>query len=109
MTLRVYSQGQVWAGIRLYAREQLPALVSAMAEYQSDPQKDPEANMMIQAPATANEIGAVLNFIHGKGEEEPAAFQPFSHIPFTTNTIRLQTLENFIAEQLMVDTNVIPR
>lgn len=110
MTLKAYPQGPVWAGYRLYAREHLPALVSAMAEYQASPAKDPEANMMIQAPATYNpDIGGVLNFIHGLGEKDSKAFAPFSDIPFTVDTIRERTLEDFIADQLMVDPKQIPR
>ena len=109
MTLKVYPQSPVWAGIRLYTREQLPALVSAMAEYQASSHKDPDANLMIQAPVTFNEIGGVLNFIHGKGKVEPEAFRPFSNIPFTTDTIQLQTFAEFITSQIMVDTNVVPR
>lgn len=109
-TLQTFPQGFVWAGIRYYNRDQLPALLSAMAEYQARPDKDPEANMMIQNPVTDNaEIGAVLNFIYGKPEKEPDAFEPFANIPYMEDTMGIRTLEDFMANQIMVDPADIPR
>ncbi|KAK8063022.1 FAD-binding oxidoreductase [Apiospora hydei] len=57
MVLRTYPIRQVWAGVKGYAVEQIPALFDALLEYQSTPNKDPYANLMIQGFATNASLG----------------------------------------------------
>ena len=98
-TLNTYPINQVWGGIKVYAAEQLPALFSAMVEYQSAPKKDLYANLMMQAFPTNNSIGAVLNMVYLKPEISPAAFSSFYHIPTTGDTTKIQRLSQMIGGQ----------
>ena len=90
---------QVWGGIKIYAIEELPALFSAMIEYQSNPDKDPYANLMMQAFPTNTSVGAVLNMVYLKPEVSPPAFGPFYHIPTTGDTTKIQSLSQMIGGQ----------
>ena len=72
-----------------------------MAEYQSNPNKDPYANLMMQAFVTNASVGALLNMIYLKPEPSPTAFSPFYHIPTTNDNTKLQTLTQMISGQLV--------
>ncbi|MCJ1261071.1 hypothetical protein MMC22_000935 [Lobaria immixta] len=98
-TLSTYPIHQVWGGIKTYSLQQLPALFSSMLEYQSNPKKDPYANLMMQAFTTNASIGAVLNMVYLKPEISPPAFAPFYSIPTTGDTTKLQTLTQMMSGQ----------
>ena len=104
--LSTYPIHEVWGGAKLYSMDQLPTLYAAMAEYQAAPNKDPYANVMLQAFTTNASIGAVLNMVYLKPEESPAAFSPFYSIPTTGDTVKIQTLTAMLSGLYVPD---IPR
>ena len=98
-TLSTYPISQVWGGIKTYSLEQLPALFASMYQYQSNPNKDPYANLMFQAFTTNETVGGVLNMVYLKPEVSPPAFAPFYSIPTTEDTTKLQTLTQMMGGQ----------
>lgn len=80
----------------MYSLDALPALFDAMYEYQSVTNKDPYANIMLQAFPTNATIGAILNIVYLKGEEEPEAFAPFRNITPLADMTKLQTLTELL-------------
>ncbi|KAL8695587.1 MAG: hypothetical protein Q9224_003320 [Gallowayella concinna] len=72
-----------------------------MIEYQSNPNKDPYANLILQAFTTNNSVGAFMNMVYLKPEVAPLAFRPFYSIPTVIDTTRIQTLTQFISGQLV--------
>ncbi|KAI9784387.1 MAG: hypothetical protein M1816_000858 [Peltula sp. TS41687] len=96
-TLSTYPIHQVWGGIKSYSFKELPALFSAMHEYQSNPKKDPYANLMMQAFPTNASFGVLLNMVYLKPEESPPAFDPFYVIPTTADTTKIQTLTEMMS------------
>lgn len=70
----------------------MPALFDAMYQYQSVENKDPYANIMLQAFPTNATIGAIVNIVYLKPEEEPEAFAPFRNITPLADLTKLQTL-----------------
>ncbi len=92
----------MWGGVKLYASEQLPALFNALAEYQSNPNKDLYANLMLQPFATNHtDMGAMLNMVYLKPEVSPPAFQPFYGIPTLDDRTKLQTITEMINGQIV--------
>jgi len=96
----------VWGGFKFYSPDQLPALYAAMADYQAAPNKDPYANIMLQAFTTNATDGAVLDIVYLKPEANPAAFAPFYSIPTTSDTTQIQTFTEMMGAQFVPD---IPR
>ena len=70
-----------------------------MYQYQSNPNKDPYANLMFQAFTTNETVGGVLNMVYLKPEVSPPAFAPFYSIPTTGDTTKLQTLTQMMGGQ----------
>ena len=98
-TMSTYPINHVWGGIKTYSLDHLPALFNAALEYQSNPNKDPYANFMLQAFTTNASVGAVLNMVYLKPEVAPPAFDPFYSIPTTGDTTKLQTLTQMMGGQ----------
>ncbi|KAK8008142.1 FAD-binding oxidoreductase [Apiospora marii] len=98
-TMSTYPISTVWAGIKAYTLDDLPALFDAMLEYQSQPVKDPYANLMMQGFMSNATVGVVLNLVYLKPEESPAAFAPFYHINTTSDSTKLTRLSEFISGQ----------
>ncbi|KAL8730888.1 MAG: hypothetical protein Q9166_003815 [cf. Caloplaca sp. 2 TL-2023] len=102
-TLKTHPINQVWGGIKSYSLDQLPALFTAMQEYQSNPKKDLYANLyanlMLQAFTTNASVGAVLNMVYLKPQVNASAFAPFYSIPTTGDTTKIQTLTQMMAGQ----------
>lgn len=97
--LKTYPIHEVWGGIKSYNLDQLPALFSAVMQYQSSPSKDPYANFMLQAFPFNASVGAVLNMVYLKPVESPDAFAPFYNISTTADTTKIQTLTEMISGQ----------
>ncbi|KAI1089446.1 putative FAD-binding oxidoreductase [Rostrohypoxylon terebratum] len=91
-TLKAYDIHDAWGGIRVYSLDALPALFDAMYQYQSVANKDPYANIMLQAFPTNASVGAILDIVYLKPEEEPEAFAPFRNITALADQTKLQTL-----------------
>ncbi|KAI1080736.1 putative FAD-binding oxidoreductase [Whalleya microplaca] len=98
-TLKTYPIFNVWGGMKLYTLDALPALFDAFAKYQTIADKDPYANVMLQAFPTNKSIGAVLNMVYLKPEESPEAFAPFYDIKTVQDTTKLQTLTEMMSSQ----------
>ena len=79
----------------------MPALFSAMAQYQTQSNKDPYANLIMQSFITNATIGAFINMVYLKPEVSPAAFSPFYSIPTVGDTTKLQTLTEMISGQIV--------
>ena len=105
-TSRTYPIGQVWGGIRFYTLDQLPELFDAMLEYQTVDNKDPYANLMLQAFPTNASIGAILNMVYLKPEVNPPAFAAFNNISAVMDTTKIQSFTDFLSGQEVPD---IPR
>ena len=72
-----------------------------MAQYQTQSNKDPYANLIMQAFITDTSIGTFINMVYLKPEVSPAAFSPFYSIPTVNDTTKLQTLTEFISGQIV--------
>ena len=100
-TLSTYPIYEVWGGTKSYDLGQLPALFSAFAEYQSQSNKDPYANLIMQGFTTNASIGTFLNMVYLKPQASPSAFKAFENIPTVSDTTKIQTLNQFIGGQLV--------
>lgn len=72
-----------------------------MYTYQTAPNKDLYANLMLQAFTTNTSVGAVLNMVYLKPVVSPLAFAPFYSIKPTKDTTKLQTLTEMMAGQIV--------
>ncbi|KAG8526456.1 uncharacterized protein KY384_000049 [Bacidia gigantensis] len=102
-SVSTYAIHDIWGGVKLYTIDQLPALMAAMHAYQSAPDKDPYANIMMQASTTNASVGAVLNMVYLKPEITPPAFAPFYNIPTIGDLTKLQTLTEMMSGQMLPD------
>lgn len=98
-TLSTYKIGHVWAGIKFYTTDKLPELYDAMFEYQTSPEKDPYANLMLQGFLSNETMGIVLSLVYLKPEESPAAFAPFYSINTTSDSTKITSFSEFISGQ----------
>ncbi|KUL91069.1 hypothetical protein ZTR_01016 [Talaromyces verruculosus] len=105
-TVRTYPIGDVWGGIKVYDLEYLPEVLAALNTYQSVENKDPYANLMVQAATTNTSIGVLLNLVYLKPMANPAAFDPFYGIPTLEDTTVIQSFVDFLSGAVMPD---IPR
>ncbi|KAF2834220.1 FAD-binding domain-containing protein [Patellaria atrata CBS 101060] len=108
-TLRTFPQDFVWGGIRAYSYDQLPAILSAVAEYQSTPNKDLNANLMIQVPVTNASIGIILNMVYLNPTANPPAFRAFENLSSFADTVSIRSFEDFMADSLLLSTVDYPR
>ncbi|KAI1378738.1 FAD-binding domain-containing protein [Hypoxylon crocopeplum] len=87
-TLRTYPIFHIWG--------------DALAEFQTNPEKDPYAQLNMNTYVTNTTFGVVLGLTYLKPEESPAAFSPFYRLEETWNTVldttRLRTIHNLISE-----------
>ncbi|KAI1767900.1 putative FAD-binding oxidoreductase [Hypoxylon sp. FL1150] len=95
-TLKTYPIHDAWGGVRMYSLDALPQLMDAMYEYQAVGNKDPYANIMLQAFPTNASIGVILEIVYLKPEEEPEAFAPFRNITALEDTTQLQSLTDLM-------------
>ncbi|RJE27102.1 FAD binding domain protein [Aspergillus sclerotialis] len=100
-TVRTYPIGKVWGGIKLYSLDQLPTVLAAFDAYQSVPDKDPYANLMIQAAPTNASVGVLVNLVYLKPESSPAAFRAFYDIPTLADSTKIQSFNEFMAGGVM--------
>jgi hypothetical protein len=97
-TLSTYKIGQIWAGIKAYTLEDLPALYNAMYEYQTGPADD-YANAFLQGFVSNATIGVALSLVYLKPEESPAVFEPFYNIKPIVDAMKVTTFSEFISGQ----------
>lgn len=70
-----------------------------MFEYQTAPNKDPYANLMLQGYVSNVTVGVVLNLVYLKPEESPDAFAPFYPINTTADSTKISSFSEFISGQ----------
>ncbi|KAI0145106.1 putative FAD-binding oxidoreductase [Xylariaceae sp. FL1272] len=99
-TLNTYPTGDVWGGQKWYTADQLPDLIHALHEYQSGANKDPYANLMMQAYPLNESIGVEINFIYNKPVASPEVFAAFYDIPTTYDTTQIQPMTDYLASQV---------
>ncbi|RYP06146.1 hypothetical protein DL764_003322 [Monosporascus ibericus] len=97
-TLSTYPVNQVWAGIKGYSFDDLPALHEAMLEYQTSTNDD-YSNLMIQGFPGNRSMSAVVSMIYLKPEESPAAFAPFYRLNTTFDTTHVSSFTEFLSSQ----------
>ncbi|KAI1456430.1 putative FAD-binding oxidoreductase [Annulohypoxylon moriforme] len=100
--LRTFPIFDVWGGTRGYPFEALPDVLDALAEFQTNPEKDPYAQFNMNAYVTNTTFGVVLSLVYLKPEVNPPAFAPFYRIEktwaTTMDTTSLRTLHNLMSE-----------
>ncbi|KAI1657067.1 FAD-binding domain-containing protein [Daldinia decipiens] len=97
--LITYPVQQVWGGIRGYTLADVPELLTAAFKYQTAPNKDPYANLMLQGFPINESFGVVLSLIYLKPEPNPIAFEPFYHINTTFDTTAISSFTEFLSGQ----------
>ena len=98
-TLKTYPIYQVWGGSRIIAWEHTEALINAIQQYQSLPNKDPYANINLNAAAiNTTDVGLILQMVYLEPEDNPVAFDLFSEIPTLMDTTGLKTLTAMMGE-----------
>jgi hypothetical protein len=107
-TLKTYAIGGVWGGIRYYAPDHFPALISAFAQYQLGPQ-DPDASIMIQAPLTNSSFGILLNIAYARPIVNPPAFDAFKNIPIALDSTSIRSYSSLISGASSPDIGQLPR
>jgi FAD/FMN-containing dehydrogenase len=107
-TINTYSIGAVWGGIKFYAPDQFPALISAFAAYQLGPQ-DPDASIMIQAPLTNSSLGVLLNVAYARPIVNPPAFDAFKDIPVALDMTLIRSYASLISGASNPDIGQLPR
>lgn len=98
-TLKTYAfSGQVWGGIRYYNISQLPEVMAAYYQYQSNPDKSPWANLIVAAVPTNASIGLLASMVYLKPEEVPAreAFAPFLSINSNYDTTAITSYTDYM-------------
>ncbi|KAH8432933.1 FAD-binding oxidoreductase [Aspergillus melleus] len=105
-TINTYPLPTVWGGIKIYTLDQLPSVLDAFHEYQSTPNKDPHANLMIQAAPLNESIGVLVNMVYLKPEANPAAFKPFEKLSTVADTTKVQSFVEMMGGAVLPD---IPR
>jgi hypothetical protein len=103
LSMATYPIHLVWGGIKGYGMDQLSAVFDAVLEYQTAPNKDPYANLMLQGFATNASLGLLLSVVYLKPEESPSAFSPFYNLTTLFDTTKIQTLTEFLASQGAAD------
>ncbi|KAI1080958.1 FAD-binding domain-containing protein [Whalleya microplaca] len=101
-TLRAYPIFHIWGGTKIYPFEALSDMLDALAEFQTNPEKDPYAQFDMKASVTNTTFGIVLALAYLKPEKSPAAFAPFYRLEKNWNTLldttSLRTIYNLISE-----------
>ncbi|KAI0006675.1 putative FAD-binding oxidoreductase [Xylariaceae sp. FL0662B] len=101
-TLRTYPIFHIWGGTKVYPFEALSDILDALAEFQTNPEKDPYAQFNMNAYVTNTTLGVVLALTYLKPEELPAAFAPFFRLDENWNTMldttSLRTIHDLISE-----------
>ncbi|RYO80892.1 hypothetical protein DL766_010441 [Monosporascus sp. MC13-8B] len=102
-TLSTYPLPKVWGGVKGYSWGDLPLVHASMLEYQSNPQKDPYANLMLQGFPINGTLGVMLSMVYLKPDESPPAFEPFYSISTTMDSMKTSTYYELLASQGSVD------
>ncbi|KAF2681995.1 FAD-binding domain-containing protein [Lentithecium fluviatile CBS 122367] len=103
ITTRTHPISMVWGGYRVYAADQLPAVLSAFATYQ-DTVDDPDANLLLSIPlSNLTRSGFILNLVYFRPLVEPAALRAFSNIPHVVDMTKVQRYEELLGSAPLPD------
>lgn len=106
-TLRTYPIHEAWGGTKVFAWDKISAVLDAITAYQSLPNKDPYANMNLNAAATnQTDVGVILTLVYLKPEDKPEIFSDFYKIEALMDTTGLKPLSSIMGE---FPTPVVPR
>ncbi|KAK4154497.1 hypothetical protein C8A00DRAFT_14368 [Chaetomidium leptoderma] len=72
---QTYPSPLAWGGIQVFSADQTPALLQALHTYQTTPNKDPHANLIINLIPTNNTL--LLTLVYLRPVPHPAVFAPF--------------------------------
>ncbi|KAI8962019.1 putative FAD-binding oxidoreductase [Daldinia sp. FL1419] len=101
-TLRTYPIFHIWGGTKVYPFEALPDVLDGLAEFQTNPKKDPYAQFNMDIYVTNKTLGVALTLAYLKPEEARTAFAPFFRLDemwsAVTDTTSLRTIHNLISE-----------
>ncbi|CAJ2511674.1 Uu.00g072990.m01.CDS01 [Anthostomella pinea] len=90
-----YPIKNVWGGAQMFSLDQMPAVLEALNQYQTTPNKDPYANLIINL---APNLGVVLlTLVYLKPVERPAAYAPFYDLTPVSDQTRFMTLHELMA------------
>ncbi|KAI0386963.1 putative FAD-binding oxidoreductase [Hypomontagnella monticulosa] len=92
---KTYPIVQTWGGIQVFSLDQTPALLQALHEYQTTPNKDPYANMVINLVPTNGTT--LLTLVYLKPVERPAAYAPFYALSPVFEQTGFMTLHQLMA------------
>ena len=73
--MTTYPIHQVWGGVHVYTAAQAPQVLQALHRYQSQPNKDLHANLVVNVVPTNDTV--LLTLVYLKPVERPAAYAPF--------------------------------
>ncbi|KAI1328429.1 FAD-binding domain-containing protein [Xylariaceae sp. FL0255] len=92
---KTYPIYNCWGGILLFSGDQLPAVLQALYMYETQPNKDPYANMIINLIPTSNGT-TLLTLIYLKPVEQPEAYAPFLTLTPTLSQLGYATLHQLM-------------
>lgn len=75
----------------------MPNILASLNSYQSVKDKDPYANLMVQAAVTNSSVGVLLNMLYLKPVANHTAFNPFDGIPTLADTTSIRSFVDFMA------------
>ncbi|KAK8093407.1 FAD-binding oxidoreductase [Apiospora hydei] len=106
-TLSTYSINDAWGGTKVFSWDKTGAVLDAITAYQHLPDKDPYANMNLNAAATNQTgLGVILTLVYLKPVEKPEIFSDFYKIEALMDTTGLKTPTNIMGE---FPTPAVPR
>ncbi|KAI1074068.1 FAD-binding domain-containing protein [Whalleya microplaca] len=72
---KTYPVKQVWGGVQMFTLDQMPDVLQAYYEYQSTPNKDLYANLVINLAPVNDSV--LVTLVYLQPVERPAAYAPF--------------------------------
>ncbi|PHH88229.1 hypothetical protein CDD83_7805 [Cordyceps sp. RAO-2017] len=93
--LATYPIYEAWGGVMTFDLDQMPALLHSLYEYQTTPNKDLYANLVINLVPTNRTL--LLTLVYLKPEERPSAFAPFYGLRSRSEQLGFMTLHRLMA------------
>ncbi|KAK6067450.1 hypothetical protein SCUP515_10183 [Seiridium cupressi] len=87
--------GQIWGGLLVYSPDQMPDLMQALATYQTTPDKDLYANLVVNLVATNASV--LLTLVYLKPVARPTAFAPFYELTPVSDLTGFMSLHELMA------------
>lgn len=101
--VRTHPLGKIWGGFRAYTPDQLPNVLSALAEYQATVD-DADSSLILNIPLdNLTASGFILNMVYLQPTVEPPAFKPFLAIPYAVDMTKIQTYDELLASTPLPD------